>query len=324
MAFVLDPDEREGFKRCRRAWDLGSRNRRNLEAVASDGAPDLGRALRDALAVWYFPGMWRWDRAIVRPLVLEGFDDALQRQHDRAAGGREAAWAQARDRGRSLLDDYMEWAPGRDRFTPIRVEAELAVTVPDPAAEGRALRTGGGASVEYRDRLDLVVADDDDVHWIVEHRVGGRAFADPHLLRLDERALAACWAWQTAYLSTPVAGVIHNELLVDPAPGEHRFRRTPVARTRERLRRHLAQVADEVADMGDPDLAVYPHPDPGHCAACSFRAPCRALSETGDAEALLAEAYRPRPDPDESEAGRLGTTTWSMGRGAAPWRFGHR
>ena len=69
--FVVTPDDREWFGRCRRAWDLGARARRGLVPHAAPLEPDgsLVVALRAALAVHYFPGMWAWDRTIVEPLV---------------------------------------------------------------------------------------------------------------------------------------------------------------------------------------------------------------------------------------------------------------
>ena len=69
--------------------------------------------------------------------------------------------------------------------------------------------------------------------------------------------------------------------------------------------------------MLEPGLPLYPTPTPEHCAACDFRAPCLAMNEGGDADAILKTNYRVRL-PEAPEEGRLGAVTWSMNRGAAP------
>ncbi|HEX4907114.1 MAG TPA: hypothetical protein VFW32_00835 [Actinomycetes bacterium] len=72
MAYRFTPADRGAFKRCRRQWDFGARERRNYEPARPAAVPDLDLAVRDALAVYYFPGMWDWQRSVVLPLVLQG------------------------------------------------------------------------------------------------------------------------------------------------------------------------------------------------------------------------------------------------------------
>ena len=80
MVYRIHASDRMTFKHCRRAWDLGSRNRQNFEPIPQQGAVDLNRAIRDALAVYYFPGMWEWNRAIVQPLVHQALEKAVHGQ----------------------------------------------------------------------------------------------------------------------------------------------------------------------------------------------------------------------------------------------------
>ena len=54
---TLTPKERHLFKQCRRAWDLEAGGRRNLEPIVSSEPFDVDRCVRDALAVYYYPGM---------------------------------------------------------------------------------------------------------------------------------------------------------------------------------------------------------------------------------------------------------------------------
>jgi hypothetical protein len=111
MAYRFTPADRAAFKRCRRQWDFGARERQNLEPVEAVAGPDLDLAVRDALAVYYFPGMWDWRRSVVLPLVLQG----LNRSAGAATGPVAAAEA--------MLRRYFDWAPGVDRFVPCRSSA---------------------------------------------------------------------------------------------------------------------------------------------------------------------------------------------------------
>jgi hypothetical protein len=71
MSFVITAAERASFRRCRRQWDFGAGNRQDLEPLQRPAVPDLDRAVRDALAVYYFPGMWDWDPGVRLPLVVQ-------------------------------------------------------------------------------------------------------------------------------------------------------------------------------------------------------------------------------------------------------------
>ena len=45
MKAIMTPGERADFKRCRRAWDFGSRSRRNLEPIEESDSIDGDRAI---------------------------------------------------------------------------------------------------------------------------------------------------------------------------------------------------------------------------------------------------------------------------------------
>ena len=301
-AFVITPEDRRWFTRCRRAWDLGARARRDLEPL--EGGPDpLGPALRDALAVYYFPGMWTWPRSIVLPLVTAALD-------------RSGATRDERD----LMAGFVDWAPDVDRFTPVRVEHDVEVVVPDPVISEQALATTAGDAVRFRERVLLVVVDDADQScWLVRHRLADE-WASADELALDEDAAVTAWAWHEMELAMPIAGVIHDELRAD-GPS---FRRTVVPLSAEQVGaagRRLGRTAMAMLDA--VDLRPDPTPDWSHCRACPFRPPCLAMNRGEDAEPLLAAHYRVRPEEAPVE-GRLGGRTWSTGRGARPNPFSAR
>lgn len=350
MAVVITPADRQSFKRCRRAWDLGSRLRQSWEPDTDVVEADLGEAVRAALAVWYFPGMWEWDRAIVRPLALAAYHRVV------------ADWPEDHTdvaaHGERLLGRYFDWAPSVDRFTPIRVETDFEVSIPDPTDPVRDLAAPDGAAVHFAGRIELLVIDAFNSYWLVDHIIGD-GWADVDALVLDEAGAAFTWAWERFFLGMEIAGVVYNELRTDAdltadmvvtppvGPGSiasvgHRrmyvrsdragvpeitregndvFRRTRVSRGLVEMERVRHNLSLEARDMTGAGLAVYPSPSWDVCSTCRFRPPCIALNTGVDAEAVLAGGYRHRPPVEERE-GRLGGITWSMGRGARPPKFG--
>jgi hypothetical protein len=360
VATDLRPSDRTWFKRCRRSWAFGSRLRRNIEPAQRPYALDLDRALRDALAVYYFPGMWEWDRKVVLPLTFAAFEQAMGRPREghELTTEQAAAWERALAEGRRVLEQYLAWAPAVDAFWPVRVETDFVVQIPDPSAAETDLVSPEGEAVRYAGRVDLLVVDEHDAYWMVRHRLVDD-FTDHDLLLLDDELLAACWAWELFYLGMRISGTIHNELrLTGEAPGpadplrrprapktwaQHRrmyaqseyvptgveveegggmFRRTRIPRSRGALEDLGRRLAAEALEMLDPVAPLYPAPTPEHCSACDFVPLCLALNEGTDPEPLLTSMYRSRP-PETPEEGRLGSVTWSMSRGAAPpphWR----
>jgi hypothetical protein len=312
VAVLITAADRRAFKRCRRAWDLGSRLRQGWEPDVDVTEVDLGDAVRAALAVWYFPGMWEWGRAIVRPLALEAYRGV--------ATAWPAGYEALATQGEKLLGRYFDWAPAVDLFTPIRVATDLEVRVPDPSDPRRDLAATDGVAVHYADRVDLVVVDPFNTYWLVDHRIGDE-WAAPDALVLDEAGAAGCWAWGRSFLGMDIAGVIYNELRTDSDGSVEAFRRTQVRRSLAELERVRHKLGCEARDMTTADLAVYPAPAWDVCSSCVYRPPCIALDAGADADAVLEAGYRRRP-PVVLQEGRLGGATWSMGRGAAPPKFG--
>ncbi|MGH3873164.1 MAG: hypothetical protein ACRDSR_16925 [Pseudonocardiaceae bacterium] len=356
MTYRIHAADRAAFKRCRREWELSSPNRQNLEPIPQPGPIDLNKALRDALSVYYFPGMWEWDRAIVQPLVHQALERSVRSQS--AAMRDELETQAALTRGHALLDVYAAWASSVDDFTPVRVETDFEVNIPDPATPGVYLMTPDGDEVRYCDRVDLLVIDSDDAYWVVQHRLVTDGWADHDALQLDERTIAWSWAWPLFYLGMRITGTIYNEIRADvgepvrgePAPttsrpvvqrvrhrrmyagggtvhgerlhaeGTDAFRRTRIRRGDAELAAAGAGLATEVGIATSADLQTYPSPEPKTCARCRYRSPCLALNQGDDATAELSVSYRQR-QPESVQEGRLGGVTWSMNRGAAPPRW---
>ncbi|HJY97968.1 MAG TPA: hypothetical protein VJ371_23725, partial [Streptosporangiaceae bacterium] len=217
MPVVVTAADRASFTRCRRQWDFGAALRQNLEPRQTPTLPDLDRAVRDALAVYYFPGMWDWDRAVRLPLVGQELERALTRQRQRQRGAADSSaddenWQEALDRGNALLDRYIAWAPNADRFAPVLVETDFEVDVLDPVTPDAALVTSTGELIRYSGRVDMLVVDVHDAYWIVRHRVVAGDWPPAEQLVSDEESLVACWAWEHFYIGMTIAGTIYNEL----------------------------------------------------------------------------------------------------------------
>jgi hypothetical protein len=254
MPVVVTAADRASFRRCRRQWDFGAGMRQDLEPVRRPAVPDLDRAVRDALAVYYFPGMWDWDRGVRLPLVGQELDRALTRQRQKAGDADDRAWQETLDQGKALLARYLNWASKADRFAPVLVETDFDVTVLDPETPDAALVTGGGEPIRYTGRIDMMAVDEHDAYWIVRHRVVDGDWPPTEQLVADEETLTACWAWEQFYLGMGITGTIDNELRLpsDPAAGaiapvpdpspqarrRRRWRPSWMAATRPQVRQH--------------------------------------------------------------------------------------
>jgi hypothetical protein len=249
MAYRFTSADRAAFKRCRRQWDFGARERQNLEPVEGVAGPDLELAVRDALAVYYFPGMWDWERSVVLPLVLHGLARSAGRQP--GVGGQVPAAVEA------MLRRYFDWAPGVDRFSPIQVECSFEVNLPDPAGGDRELVLDDGRPIRYEGRVDLLAGDEHDRYWVVAHRVVDR-FGPADDLLLDEELVAAGWAMERFYPGMRIAGTIHNELLRPAEPPAGVDQPAPAAAPwrarRRRLRRHQRGLPQHEASGGGRSL----------------------------------------------------------------------
>lgn len=218
MPYTINSSDRESFQSCRRAWDLGSGLRQNYEPVAATQAFDFDQAMHYALAVYYFPAMWDWNRSIVRPLALQGFVRSMREQREDYAARHEFTpeqdeeWNGYLELGKSMLEDYFEWASAVDDFDTMRVETDMAVNIPDPWSPGNEMVTPAGEPIRFGARIELLVVDQEDQFWLVDHRLAGRDWADTEQLLLDEELVAQCWACELHYLKVAIAGTVYNEL----------------------------------------------------------------------------------------------------------------
>ncbi len=226
-AYVLRPREMATFRRCRRAWDFGARIRRNYVPAVPHRVFDFDKAIHDALAVYYFPAMDDWDRAIVRPLAIKGFLRSLDEDRARyeqvvpLTPEQEDEWDEALERGTAMLTGYFAWAGPLDTFASIFSDQEYWAPIPDPANPGSDLVNAVGREIRYLGRIDQLFSDLNDEYWIADHRIVGNEWENDDQLLLDLEGLAALWATEQTYPQLRIAGTVYNELRVDAEPGSY-------------------------------------------------------------------------------------------------------
>jgi len=348
--YRITEDDRVRFKRCRRQWDFASSHRRGLEPVSAVDRV-LPAALKDALAVYYYPGTWDWQPEMRQSLVHKAVVRALD----------DADAPEALPTAMALVDAYDAWASTIDDFAPVKIGYDVQGLVPDPRDPGRGLTTPDGSPVIYTCRIDLLAVDAGDEYWVVRHQILDE-WQELEPLIGDEATLASCWAWEQEYLGMEISGTIHNQVRttgaldhpIADAPARSRVHQSEAsgggraipqhrrlsARTsrsdesghieqstagfvrRTRIRRSRAEIAAvgaligaEAVQMGG-EPAIYPT-FAAHCQACEFLGPCQAIVQGTDPEPLLAAKFRLRPADDQRKP-RLGQATWGFGRGAAP------
>ncbi|HEU5003570.1 MAG TPA: hypothetical protein VFW71_12445 [Actinomycetota bacterium] len=278
MDHVVTLADRDLFKACRRAWDLGSPARQNFEPIPTPEHVDLAAAVRAGLGAYYFPAMWSWSRPMVRPIAHDTFDKALQTQRQKVCPeAPPPVWAEAQALGHATLDSYFDWAEEQDTFTAVRANEEFRVVVADPDHPDDGVLAPDGGGIHLQGVVDVVVSDELGRLWVVIHRISdgrsARPWADPGILALDDGPGMLCWALESFYV-TKIAGAIVNELRVGPPPS---FRRTQLRKPPKELAAVRRQAATELAELVDPATAAYPSPGPS-CRTCPFVAPCLALA----------------------------------------------
>jgi hypothetical protein len=355
--YRITEDDRVRFKRCRRQWDYASPQRRGLEPLAAAN-PVLPAVLKDALAVYYYPGTWDWEpglrQSLVRKAVLRALNDA----------GEPEGLPTALPVLEALVDAYDAWARTVDDFAPVRIGHDVQGMVPDPREPERGLTTPEGSPVSYACRIDLLAVDASDEYWVMRHQILDE-WQDLDALIGDEAAVAACWAWEQEYLGMEISGTIHNEVRVtgpfDPPPAggpapervrqsepsgggrsipQHRrllartsradrsgpedsieqFTAGPLRRTR--IRRSRAEIRAIGALIAGDAIEMSREP----AIYPTFAANCAACEFRDPCLALVAGtdpepilAANYRPHPPEDQRKpRLGQSTWGFGRGAAP------
>ena len=219
--FIIRPRELRKYERCRREWDFSSQVRQRYAIKLPSIEWVFEKAIRDALAVYYFPAMDDWNRAIVRPLTMKGFDRSMK--ENRTAHEKIAPYTPEEERaydehvalGQAMLANYFVWAAALDDFDSLFADHDIWAPIPDPEQPTQDLGTLDERPMRYMGRMDQLVADPDDELWVVDHRVVKGDWISNEELIEDEVMRSHCWHTQIAFPQWIIAGTITNELRVD-------------------------------------------------------------------------------------------------------------
>ena len=240
--------------------------------------PALPDALKDALAVYYYPGTWDWQHEVTQPLVHKALERSLS----------DAGATEMLDRGAALLDCYDAWATSIDDFAPVKINLDVEALVPDPDDPECGLLVHDGSPVIYPCRIDLVAMDAADEYWVVCHQIVDE-WQDIDRLDRDEQAVAACWAFEHDYIGVQIAGTIHNEVRI-AGPLE-----IPVRRVR----------VETHAESGCPTRAQRRRSIAPATPTCFGASVTRAIRRTGSSSAPRgAASYSDPPKPPRDHLGR--------------------
>ena len=228
---IIRTSDRIQFKKCRRAWDIGSKIRQDLEPIKPRIPLEFGTQIHAGLEAFYDPALWGSHSHKERhALARVAFNKEWIKQykiHENSGvlnAELQDEYNHHYELGLGMIDNYVNWSITNDRgLTPVytEVEFEVPIIVPegfrygyisnfDWSSEGRFL-TFKGAPVFYQGRIDLIVRDDKGRYWLVDHKTAGRLEEDTSFLILDEQMKSYAWAVEHM-LGIKVAGVLYNEL----------------------------------------------------------------------------------------------------------------
>jgi PD-(D/E)XK nuclease superfamily protein len=235
--FIIRTSDRGSFRRCRQAWDLGSKIRLNWDYVPGVEPLDFGTAIHAALEVYYDPRRWLEDRTIVQQESIIAFSSHMNDWKKRLRRAEqwdimEGKWKEHNILGRGMLAHFFAWAPPQDEvWEPLKVEIEFEVPIPVPddydlphpferdrhnnlvKAIPRPVPSGmiDLVPVMYQGRIDLIAKNaKSNLIYIWDHKTAGQ-FGDYDHYELDTQCSSYAWVLKKI-LGIDVAGIIFQEL----------------------------------------------------------------------------------------------------------------
>jgi len=232
---IIRTTDRMNFKRCRQAWDFGSKMRQNYEPLTLPKALDFGTAFHYAMEVFYDPMTWD-DRQVKEALAIKAFNDIIDKQRIKQLtvnGSQETElvveleqdYHERLEMGLGMLKYYFYYSAENDNFKPIATEIEFEVPIPVPAGFRSSLANrfhefsfvglDGNLKwdhqpVVYQGRIDLLAQDEKGRYIIVDHKTAAQ-FGDLTWLALDEQCTSYGWAVEHS-LGLDVSGILYNQV----------------------------------------------------------------------------------------------------------------
>ena len=296
---------RTDFARCLFQWDLKWNN--NFIPLEDRAPLVFGTNVHKCFEHWYKPGIKRG----VHPAITW---EALWEEQE--AGWNIMAddnWADARELGKHLMEDYVKFYGKEPHYESIWAEQPFEILL---------LRDGEPICI-YCGTFDGIGYDHDENHYIIQEHKTAAAINTNHLV-LDEQAnsywaLSEPWLNQMYDEEAELSHILYNYVRKgkrDDRPTDKQGRslnkdgsvskKQPVPRFyRERIFRGpwerakvLHRIESQVLAMhafADGDLPLYKAPA-DYCSWCDFNQVCEVEESDGDWEEMLEMAFSQETD----------------------------
>jgi hypothetical protein len=332
--FVVSTSDRINFKRCRRRWDLGSKNRQSLVLVGGVQSPALWLGTGFHFALEDYHGYKRFGSAAEAFLAYV----ACHRRSELPEN-----WKETAELGEAMLNYYTEdWLPQRgelyetlwvDGVPQVEVNVKVPLDIDPPPGFDR---------VVYSTTYDRVGIDEHGRIVVIDYKTAAKQF-DPGRLELDPQVSSYIWSARLVY-GDAVEGASwqqHIKAVPDPpevlkngslsknkqqyttarmyektcieyygkvpseyqeiinhfasleTPDADRFvRREVIYRNEVFAANEEGYIFNEIDDMIDPNLRLYPNPTRDCTWDCDFRSVCLAMNDGSDYEYMLESEYQ--------------------------------
>ena len=195
----ISTTERQGFKRCRRAWNFGSYQRMNLEPLRPDTRLWFGTGIHMALDVYYGKKgdpveFWMQWTAQEFARMQQEQGAMFQEELDDFTANQQL--------GAEMLKGYIQFAQANDDFEVIMTEQEFEVPIRNPeTGEVVGLLVG---------RFDGICRTADGKLWLLEHKTSADKWTT-EMMMYDDQVTGYLWAAQQVF-GQPLEGVYFNVL----------------------------------------------------------------------------------------------------------------
>jgi len=270
---VVSFSELNTFRTCPHRWDLTYRQ--NWVVPEKPDARSRGKLWHVVMREHY--------KSIKNGVPAEDIVTYIKREHLYTESGEQT---EEQELVEWMYDGYFEcWREEDKRWKIVAVEQRVEVPLP-PYKDGK-------AQFVLKGFIDLVLADEKDRVWVVDHKTG-RNFPTELMLGLNDQFGLYCWAWRLVPGGPWVHGVMHNHARTQRNKGpmelDNRFQRYLTYRTDEELEKVATeawQTANRAYALG-PDEAERT-PDADKCRWCDYREPCLAGRKGVDEDQYLRD-----------------------------------
>lgn len=247
--FIVTTSDRTTFKRCRRKWDLGSKNRQSLVPVGGEVSGPLwqGTGHHFALEDWYGYNIFGKPQDAFRAYV-----DSHRRSE------LPGDYKEVVDLEIGMLDYFTElWLPQHgeplqtlwiDGVPQVEVSIQIPLDIPPPP---------GYTSVIYVLTLDRVAIDDYDRLVVVDYKTEKKAY-DPGRLEQDPQVSAYLWGAWLIYGPRVEGAVWHHflkavpdepDVLKDGSLSKNKNQYTTAAMYEKTCRKYYGEVPSTYRDI---------------------------------------------------------------------------